>query len=148
MKTLILILIILSFIQTTILPLNMVLIILIARSLIRPEKNNLILAFGFGLLTAHLSLQPLGFQSFIYLILVQITQVLSKTRVSANPLIIMPIVFVFVSADILATSLLARQSINLIPQVLIETLISLPIFYLIRLWEERFIVRHDIRLKM
>lgn len=148
MKTLIIVLITTSFIQTTILPLNLVLIILIVRSLIRPERNNLMLSFGFGLLISHLSLAPLGFQSLMYLILVQITQMLSKTRISANPLIIIPLVLICVSLDIMAIYFLAHQSTALIPQVLIEAIISLPIFYLVRLWEERFIVRKEIKLRI
>ena len=148
MKTLILILIIISFIQTTLMSLNLVLIALIARSLIRPEKNDLILSFGFGLLISHLSLAPLGFQSLMYLILVQITQSLSRSRLSANPLLIIPLVLILSSVDIIATSLLARQSIGLMPQILIEGLISLPIFYSLRLWEERFLIRKEIKLRV
>lgn len=140
MKTLILILIILSFIQTTILPLNLVLIILIVRSLIRPEKNNLLLAFGFGLLLSHLNLQPLGFQSLIYLTSTQLTQILSKSRFSANPLLVVPLTVVF--------STFSLMTIQLVPQVLIESFLALPIFYILRLWEERFIVRKEIKLRI
>lgn len=146
MKTLIIVLIIASFLQSTILPINLVLIILIARSLIRPERANLILAFSFGLLISHLNLQPLGFQSLTFLIFIQFTQILSASKVSANPLLIIPLTSFALSLNLIATSILESQSIHLIPQVLIEGLLSLPIFYLIRLWEERFIVRKEVKL--
>ena len=148
MKILILTLIIISFIQTTILSLNLVLIVLVARSLIRPQKNNLILAFWFGLLVSHLSLQTLGFHSLIYLILVQTTQILSKSRISANPLLIMPLTAVSSTISLAAVSLLSHQSIQLVPAVFIESLLSLPIFYAVRLWEERFVVRKEIKLRV
>lgn len=148
MKTLILILIIISFIQNTILPVNLVLIILIVRAVIRPEKNNLILAFVFGLLSSHLSLQTAGLQSLIYLCLVQITQVLSKSRISAHPFLIIPLTVFLSAVNLIIVSLFNRQSIQLMPQVIIESIFSLPIFYLLRLWEERFIVRKEIKLRV
>ncbi|TSC88256.1 MAG: Uncharacterized protein G01um10147_161 [Microgenomates group bacterium Gr01-1014_7] len=148
MKTLILILIILSFIQTTILSLNLVLIILIARSLIRPERNNLTAVFCFGLLISHLTLQPLGYLSLIYLILVQATLVLSKSRLSANPFLIIPLTGVLSTLNLTAVALLAHQSTVLMPQIFIESFLALPIFYSLRLWEERFIVRKEIKLRV
>lgn len=148
MKTLVIILTVAAFLQSTILPINLVLIILIARSLIRPQRANLILAFSFGLLISHLNLQLLGFQSLTFLILIQFTQILSTSRVSANPLLIIPLSFLSLSLNLIATSILNYQSIHLMPQVLIEGLLSLPIFYLIKLWEERFIVRKEIKLRV
>lgn len=148
MKTLILVLIIISFIQSTILPLNLVLIILIARSLIRPEKNNLILAFGFGLLLAHLNLQPLGFVSLLYLILIQLTQALSKSRLAANPLLIAPLTAILSAVNLIAVAIITHQAPQLMPQILIESLLSLPVFYILRLWEERFIIQKEVKLRI
>lgn len=148
MKTLIIILIISSFIQTTIIPLDLVLIILISRSYIKSSAANLYLALGFGLLISHLNLNNLGMDSLTYILAVQITQVLSKTRLTGNSLLIFPITFILLSFSHLVSSLILHQSVNLFPKVLIESLISLPIFYGIRLWEERFIVRKEIKLKV
>lgn len=148
MKTLVIVLIIASFLQSTILPLNLVLIILIARALIRPEKANLFLAFAMGFLVSHLNLVPLGWQSLTFLSLVKLAQILSKSRVSANPLVIAPLVFVLLSFNQISNAFALNQSIKLLPQVLLESLLSLPIFYLVRLWEERFIVRKEIKLKV
>jgi len=148
MKTLIVVLIIASFIQTTILPIDLVLIILICRSYTKSSVSNLYLALGFGLLIAHLNLNTLGIDSLIYILAVQITQALSKVRLAGNSLLIIPITFILLGLSHLVSSIILHQSLNLFPKVLIESLISLPIFYGIRLWEERFIVRKEIKLKV
>lgn len=148
MKTLIVILIIASFLQTAIIPLDLVLIILICRSYIKIAKSNLYLSLCFGLLVSHLNLTTLGFDSLIYLCVVQITQVLSRIRLAGNSLLIIPITFILISSSRILTSLLPHHSLDLFPKVLLESLISLPILYAVRLWEERFIVRREIKLKV
>lgn len=142
MKTLIFILIITSFIQTTIVPLDLILIILICRSYIRSDKINLYLGFSFGFLVAFLNLAPLGLQSIFYLIIVQSTQVLAKSRLAGNSLLIIPISFVFLSISQLI------NSSPLFPMVIVGSFLSLPIFYLVKLWEERFIVHKEIKLRV
>lgn len=148
MKTLIVILIIASFLQTTILPINLVLIILICRSYLKISPSNLYLAFIFGILISHLNLITLGFNSLIFIFCVQITQGLSKTRLAGNSLLIVPITFVLLSLFGILNSIFIHQSLDLFPKALIESLISLPILYVLKIWEERFIVRGDIKLKM
>ncbi len=148
MKTLIIILIIASFLQTTILPINLVLIILICRSYLKISPSNLYLAFIFGLFLSHLHLITLGLNSLIFIVCVQITQGLSKTRLAGNSLLIVPITFVLLSIFGILTSVFLNQSINLFPKVLLESLISLPILYILKVWEERFKVSGDIKLKM
>lgn len=140
MKTLIVILIIASFLQTTILPVNLILIILICRAYLKVDRTNLYLAFAFGILVAHLNLFNLGAGSLTYLSVVAIVQALSKLRLAANPLLIVPISFVLLSLSQLADWDL--------PKILIASFLALPIFYAIRLWEERFIVQKDIKLKL
>lgn len=137
MRTLIIVLIIASFLQSTILPLDLVLIILICRAFIRTGKSNLYLAFTFGLLNSHLSLTPAGLQSIIFLIMLQLTQILSKSRLSQNALLIVPICFV---------AILVNQTV--VSTNIYGGFLSFPIFYLVRFWEERFVVRKEIRLKI
>lgn len=148
MKTLIIILILISFLQATIMPIELVLLVLICRSYIKEDRANLYLAFAFGLLTSHLTLTPLGLNSLIFLTLVQITQVLSKTRLAGNSLLIIPLILILLSVNQLVTSLIIRQTLSLSPKILLESLLSLPILYVVRLWEERFIVRKEIKLKI
>ena len=148
MKTLILVLIICSFIQSTILPIDLVLIILICRSYIVSDKINLILAFSFGLLNAHLNLTTLGLTSLIYLLLVAITESLSRSRLAGNSLIIIPLCLFLMSINQILPSIFTHQSVVLFPKILFEALLSLPILYLIKAWEERFIVRQGIKLRV
>lgn len=148
MKTLIVVLIIISFIQSTIVPLDLILVILICRSYIKPDKYNLYLAFSFGLLNSHLNLNLVGVQSLIYLSLVAITESLAKSRLAGNPFLIIPLSFILVSLNQLVLSIIIGQSIQIFPKNLIESLLSLPILYIVRLWEERFIVRREIKLRV
>ncbi len=148
MKTLIIILILISFLQSTIMPLELVLLVLICRSYIKEDRTNLYLAFAFGLLTSHLTLTPLGLNSLIFVILVQITQVLSKTRLAGNLLLIIPLIFILLSAKELISLFLIRQTFSLSPTILLESLLAFPILFVVRLWEERFVVRKEIKLKI
>ena len=148
MKTLIFVLIISSLLQSTILAIVLVLIILICRSYIRPDRANLLLAFGFGLLNAHLSLTTMGIQSLIYLTLVLMTQSLSKTRLAGNSLLIVPLSLFLLSINQMLMALFLHHSVQLFPKVFIEVTLSLPILFLIRFWEERFIIRKEIKLRV
>lgn len=148
MKTLITILIICAFLQSTILPIDLVLIILICRSYVLSDKANYLLAFGFGVFNAHLNLTTLGLTSLIYLILVCLTDSLSRARLAGNPLLLIPLSLVVMSINHILPSIFIHASLQLFPKILIESLLSLPIFYLVRLWEERFIVRKGIKLRV
>lgn len=147
MKTLIIVLIISSFLQSTIVPIDLVLIILICRSYIKSDKSNLFLAFACGLLDAHLSLTSLGFASILYLSSIQATQVLSKARLAGNSLLIIPFIFVLLIINQLASSFFIHQSLEF-KKVFLESLLSLPILYLVRMWEEKFIIRKEIKLRI
>ncbi len=147
MKTLIVILIIASFLQSTIIPINLGLMILICRAYIVSDKANLYLAFVFGLFISHLNLSRLGIESLIFLVIVSATGLLSRLRLADNPLLIIPVTFVFLFADQLVGSYLAYQVFDF-SKIIIASFLSLPALYLIRAWEERFIVQKDIKLKI
>lgn len=164
MKTLIAILIIASFLQSTILPLDLVLIILICRAFIsegnsvlisggknlfiKKDSNNLFLAFAFGLFVSHLNGNLLGFQSIIYLLIIFSTHLISKSRFSKNAYLFIPLSLVFLSFNALAFSFFENQSSNLFPKVALETMLCIPAFTLLRFWEERFIVKREIKLRV
>ena len=148
MKTLIFVLIISSFVQGTIWPADLVLIILICRSMIKTDPANLYLAFSLGLLNSHLSLEPLGLRSLVYLMVVEVTQMLSRSRFSSHPVLIIPISLLGLSLSAVVGGMVTNQSIHIFPGVIFESALALPIFYLVRLWEERFIARKDIKLKV
>ncbi len=141
MKTLIAVLIIASFLESTILPIDLVLLILICRSYIRPDKANLYLAFGFGLFAGSLNLSLIGLSSLIYLMITSMTESLSKSRLAGNSFLIVPLSTLLLSVNQTIPQLIAHQAIQLFPRVLIDALLSLPVLYLVRFWEERFIVK-------
>lgn len=147
MKTLIIILIIAAFLQTTIVPIDLGLLILICRTYVRSGKSNLYLAFGFGLLISHLNLTSFGFQSLIYLIIVEATESLSKLRLARNPLLIVPISLVFLSLNQIVNSAVNHQTLEFL-KIIFAALLSLPILFAVRLWEERFTVQKGIKLKI
>lgn len=148
MKTLIVILIIAVFLQTTIMPMNLTLIILICRAYTKISKSNLYLAFVFGLLVSLLNFTTLGFDSLLFIISVQLTESLSKTRLAGNSILIIPLSFILLAFSYLSNFMLVNQTWELFPKVVIESLIALPVLYIVRLWEERFIVRRDIKLRV
>lgn len=147
MKTLTVILIITSLVQSTLIPLDLVLLILISRALIRPDKTNLFLAFGFGLFNSILNLTTLGFESLFYLLVVEILMSLAKTRVAANALLIIPLSLGPLFLHQLFISILTHSTLQFFPKIFFEALLALPIFYLTKIWEERFIVRKEFKLK-
>lgn len=148
MKALILILILLAFLQSTLVPLSLCLIVIILRSYIRPQTSNFILAFGIGLLVSFLDYQTLGINSLIYLTAVFLTDLLSRTPLSRNILAVFPLIFIELGLIMLLNSFLFQQTPEIFPRLIIETLVSLPIYIILRFWEERFIVKHDIKLKI
>lgn len=147
MTTLTIILIVASFIQTTILPIDLVLLILICRSYLRSDSSNLYLAFFFGIFISHLNLGNIGFQSLIYLCLIEVTDILSRLRLAGNPLLIVPLTFVLLALSQFANSMLINSNFDFF-RIIIACFLSLPILFLLRLWEERFIVRKEIKLRM
>lgn len=148
MKILIFILILAAFLQASILPFNLVLLILVLRSYIVSEREDLFLAFFFGLLVSHLEVTPLGDQSLIYLILVECARVIGRLPLSNNILTVLFLAFFSTCFNNVAIDLTTGASIQLFPNVFISTVLAIPIYVALRFWEERFVVRPEIRLKV
>ncbi len=150
MKTLIISLIIASFLQTTILPIDLVLLFLICRAYIKSNKSNLYLAFAFGLFLSFLNLANFGLESIIFLIIIQATQMMSRSRLAGNPLLIIPVsLFFLVINQFINQVINAPVNFQIFPfiKLLLESFLSLPALYIVRLWEERFVVQKGIKLK-
>ncbi len=147
MKTLIIILIIASFIQTTILPVNLVMLILICRAYIKSNQTNLYLGFIFGILTSHLDLSNIGIQSLLNLSFVEATEILSKLRLAGNPFLIIPLVVFFITFSQFV-SLIQNHGSFEFQTVILTSILSVPTLFLVRLWEERFIVKEGIKLRV
>ncbi len=124
------------------------LIILICRSFVKHEESNYYLAFWIGILTSILNLTPIGWESMLYLLTVVLVQLFSRSRFTNSLLLIVPVVFVLMFGFRLGFYFALRLSPLLWPYILIEAIVALPIMIVVRLWEERFIVKGDIKLKL
>lgn len=147
MKTIIFLFIIAAFIQSSFLPLNLVLIMLICRSLVIEETVNYYLALGSGLLLGILSPLNLGFWPLLFIVIVKLVQLLRKLPVLANLFTVLPISFLILTAVLYLQQLFFGQSIDF-KLVVIETLLVLPTFIFFRFWEERFIIKPELKLRI
>ncbi|MDO8638949.1 MAG: hypothetical protein Q7R43_05210 [Candidatus Daviesbacteria bacterium] len=147
MNLLIALLIFISFLEGTILPFDLVLIILISRSFIVAEKSNYFLAFFFGLLVSLLLGYPLGLLSLIYLFAVFISHIIKTTDLAAYWIVVLPLTFFLLLFEQLILKLLNISNFNL-TRLIIPTILVLPTYFIVRFWEERFIVTKEIKLKM
>src|SRR3989442_339688 len=126
MKTFILILTIAAFIQSSFLPINLVLILLICRSLTTSDGANLVLAFFGGILLGVLSSTNLGFLSLIMIVVVKLIDLIKKLPISINVLTAIPISFVIILAVEYFEQIFMGQTLNF-PKVMIETLLVIPV---------------------
>src|SRR3972149_4173592 len=144
MIPIIIVLILASLLQTTLLPVDSVLLILIARSFIVDEKNNLWLAFWFGLLVALLTGLSLGVLSLVYMAMVILAGIIKRTQFASNPLIIFPLTIILVTFTQLLENLFFGIKLNL-SLIFLQTTLMLPIYLILQCWEERFIPRKEIK---
>lgn len=147
MKFFIFVLILASLFQTSFLPINLVLMLLIARELVYSTKANLYLAFGAGILLGLLSPQNIGFAPFIFLIVVKLVSFLRKLPFTTSFLTVLPISFVI----FLSTAFIEQQVFKIntnIYLIILQSVLMLPVYFLTKMWEERFVVSKDIKLKL
>jgi hypothetical protein len=147
MKTVIAVLILIALLEISIIPLDLVLLILILRSYLNTSTDNLLLAFGFGLLISYLTNLPLGFYSIIYLILIELTLLFRKTPLASHFFVIVPLIFALLSLQSLAVLVFFHQTINWW-QLGIESVLALLLYFILKIWEERFVVRNEVKLKI
>lgn len=147
MKTFLLLLILFAFFQSAVSTLNLVLIILIARSLVLDNGENLVLAFFGGLVLSFLTQTNLGYWPLVLILVTKFGHFLRKLPVSFNPVM----VFIAGALQIFLALLLDKILLNgrfEIYEHLIEAILVVPSYYLIRMWEERFVDKGTIKLKM
>lgn len=143
MKTLTVILILLAFLQTSILPVNFGLILILVRAFIKQDRANFLLGLSFGLLLSHLMHLPLGLLSAVFVILVELVYLWSKTPIARNALTILPI-------SVVALLIVEKLSgtTQIWPQIFWEIILILPIYLLVRFWEEQFTPPREIKLRV
>ncbi len=147
MISLVAILLLISFLESTLLPINLVLLILMARTFVAGEKNNYYLAFIFGFTVSLFWGYQLGSLSIVYLISVYVVKIVKKMDFSSHWLSILPLLSILLFADKLVMSQFFRSSINWLI-LIVEILLVIPIYFIVRFWEERFIPKKEIKLKI
>lgn len=147
MKLIILLIILSAFLQTTLIPLNLVLLFIIARSYALTGSANFLLSFIAGILVALLSSQNIGIYPVIFLSVTQIIYWFKKLPISGSLLLIIPLFILISSTVSYIEQIIFHQSIN-IYKIIFETLIGIPIFIFVKFWEDRFIVKPQLRLKV
>jgi hypothetical protein len=147
MRVFIFIFILAAFLQTAFIPINLCLILLICRSFALEDDLNYWMGFFGGIMLSALSSANLGFWTFAFLITVKFIQLAKILPISSNFFTIIPISFIVISLVGLLESFFFEQSFNLM-KVFIETAITLPTYILVRFWEDRFMMRQDVRLKI
>lgn len=147
MKLFIFGLILAIFLQTTLLPLNLCLVLFCVRSLVKAQKSTLYISLIFGVLLGILSSVNIGFYPLIFLLSIKSIEVFKASYLYNNIIFFLPILFIIYLIISLLSGLILGLSFSFM-QVIFETLISVPFYFLIKFWEERFIVRPQIKLKL
>lgn len=147
MKLFIALLIIASFIQSSVLPLDLCLVLIICYTLITNYKSSLIAAFIGGLFLSLLTVQNLGFWPIIFLLVIKLTTLIKKMPFATNFWIFAPAVFLISLGVNFLTMIFLGQSIEFL-RIIFNTIAAVPIYFFLKIWEERFVVKQDLRLKL
>lgn len=147
MKTFILFLTLAIFLQTTIIPANLCLIIIVCRGLIVDDRVNFYIVFILGVALGLLLSVNIGFYALIFLFLSYLLSIFKKSSFSSNFLLFLPIAFLSYFFTALLEKLFLNQTISLY-KILFELLLTIPIYFMIRFWEERFVPKAGIKLKI
>src|SRR5688500_326665 len=143
----IIILLLISFIQTSFLPIDLILLILIARSFLVTDFKSYYLAFGLGILNGLLMGQLIGSLALVYIIVIKLVFLFKAAAFSSSWLTIIPLTLILSVLNQLARLILFKSNFNF-SIVLIEVGLIVPIYFLIQIWEDRFTSFKDTRLKL
>lgn len=147
MKTFLLFLTLFAFLQSAFLPVNLVLVILIARGLIIDDRENLILAFFGGLILSFLTQVNMGYYPLLFILIVKFASLIRKLPVSFNLLVVFISGGLLLSLAALINSWVIGETLS-IYRHFIEAILVIPAYFLIRNWEDRFIVKSHMKLRV
>lgn len=147
MRLFIVILILSAFVQSAFLPINLCLILIISRSFIKDTKSNLIAAFLVGILLSLLTSTNIGFWAVTFLVVCKVIQLIKNIPQVNSSKLFLVFAFLIISAVSFLAQIFTGEPFSII-NVIIESAVCLPVYILIRFWEERFMPNTDIRLKI
>lgn len=122
-------------------------LLLISRGMIIKDRLNLYCAFSSGLFLGLLSSINLGFYALIFLIIVEGVEVIRKSPLTSNFLTVIPISLGGLLLVSLMEKLFFSQAID-VSSLIVSSLLALPVYLFVRFWEERFVVRAPLKLRM
>lgn len=147
MRLFIILILLSAFIQTSFLPINLCLILILSRSLVSYKRSNYILGTVSGIILGVLNGQNIGFWALVFLIVSAIIHSTKKLPFSFTYITVIPIAFLASLMVSFLEKTFFGQTINFV-KVFIEAFLTLPAYIFIKFWEERFVVRTDIKLKI
>lgn len=147
MKSFLGFLIIAALLQTAFIPFNLCLILIIARSFIVNDRSNYFLAFFGGIFLSILSGSVIGFWPIVFLAVVKLIQIIKGMPILSNFQTILPISTLILILISFLEQLFFNQTINFM-RIFWESLILFVLYFLVKFWEERFVVRSEIKLKI
>lgn len=136
-----------ALLQTAFIPLNLCLILIIARSFIVKDRSNYLLSFIGGIFLSILSGSVIGFWSIVFLMVVKLIQIIKSLPILSNFQTALPISILILTVISFLEQQLFNQTINFY-KILWESLTLLLLYFLVKFWEERFVVRSEIKLKI
>jgi hypothetical protein len=135
------------FMQTTFLPINLALVLIIARSLLVEDRRNYIIAVIGGVILGLLASQNIGVWALVFLIITKAIFLVKKLPVSAGWIFIFPVSGVIIILASLLEGKLLNQNLNTV-KIVIEVFMTVPIYILMKYTLERFGATSEIKLKL
>ena len=135
--------IILTFVQATITPLNLLLLAIISFSVLNPKTKSLFLLFFVGILTDLILLRPIGETSLFFLVLGFLIMLYGQKYQADSPLFIL--IFTIL-ATLIETKLFLGSFVW--SMVVIHLILILPAFFLMRVGNEMLSRNNSRQLKL
>lgn len=147
MKTLYFLLILAAFLQSSILPLNLCLIILIAQNFASERPQSLLVAFFAGIFLSILTAQNLGFWPLIFIAVVEIIYLVKKLPLLANSYVIFLGSFLILGAVSAIEKLILKSSVSTL-SLFISSFLVIVFHFLIKFFAGRYITSSQLKLKI
>lgn len=145
MKAYLFILVLAALFQASFVPVNLVLVLLICRSLIVQERANLFLAFGIGIFLGLLQTDNLGFWPLLFLVVTEVAHLSRGLPVFKNLGLILLVSGVLIVSSELLQALVLKEAFN-VSRTVVEAVLVLATYPFLLFWEQRLVGQPGIKL--
>ncbi len=128
-------LLVISFFQTALLPIDIVVLVLLSRAFVVSDDSNLWLAFGFGLLVSLLMNLPIGSYSIWYLLASTAVVFFKRSNLTSYWLAVVPLLVLLAAGEQGWLWFFFGQSFYW-SRLIWEGVLILPIYFAVSYWEE------------